>query len=492
MTLSLTDTLSGEREEFEPSGDSVLLYVCGLTVSDDPHLGHARLWAQADILHRWLAHEGYDVRHVENVTDVNEKITARVGEREEWESEADVARHYTEEVLQRMRDLNLLRAEVYPRVSEHVPEIVELVETLIEGGYAYESNGSVYFDVSEFAEYGKLSNQTVDELEEQGDPDERSEKRNPADFALWKAGGVGADAVEEHRKHDHEGDLPEGQTWESPWGEGRPGWHVECSAMSMTHLGETLDIHMGGQDLVFPHHENEIAQSEAATGQRFANYWLHVGFMQAGSEKMSSSLGNYFTVGDAVREFGPNVLRTFYASAEYRSQQAYTEETIEEARRRWERLERAYETAVEHADGPDALTKVEDAEFRDDLAAARAGFEAAMNDDLNAREAMAELLEVATAINRHVEEGAPYDYRALRESIEFFEEYGEGVFGLQFGDVTEGEAEIAEDLVELVLDVREEERDAGNYERADDLRDRLEALGVEVEDSDDGPTYRFD
>ncbi|WP_053947452.1 cysteine--tRNA ligase [Halolamina sediminis] len=492
MTLSLTDTLSGDREEFEPSGDAVLLYVCGLTVSDDPHLGHARLWVQADILHRWLAHEGYDVRHVENVTDVNEKITARVGEREEWESEADVARHYTDEVLSRMRDLNLLRAEVYPRVSEHVPEIVELVETLIGQGYAYESNGSVYFDVSEFEGYGKLSNQTVGELEEQGDPDERSEKRNPADFALWKAGGVGTDAVEEHRKHEHDGELPDGQTWESPWGEGRPGWHIECSAMSMTHLGDTLDIHMGGQDLVFPHHENEIAQSEAATGERFANYWLHVGFMQAGSEKMSSSLGNYFTVGDAVREFGTNVLRTFYASAEYRSQQAYTEETIEEARRRWERLARAYETAVAHADSADAVTKTADEEFRDDLAAARAGFEAAMNDDLNAREAMAELLEVATAVNRHVEAGAPYDYRALRDAIEFFEEYGEGVFGLQFGDVTEGEAEIAEDLVELVLDVREAERDAGNYERADDLRDRLAALGVEVEDGDDGAAYRFE
>ncbi|MBP1985637.1 cysteine--tRNA ligase [Halolamina salifodinae] len=492
MTLSLTDTLSGEREAFEPSGDSVLLYVCGLTVSDDPHLGHARLWAQADILHRWLDHEGYDVRHVENVTDVNEKITARVGEREEWDSETDVAGHYTNEVLSRMRDLNLKRAEVYPRVSEHVPEIVDLVETLVERGYAYESNGSVYFDVAEFPEYGKLSNQEIEEVEEQGDPEEREEKRSPADFALWKADGVDADAVEEHRKHEHDGPLPEGQTWESPWGEGRPGWHVECSAMSMTHLGDTLDIHMGGQDLVFPHHENEIAQSEAATGQAFANYWLHVGFMQAGSEKMSSSLGNYFTVGDAVREFGVNVLRTFYASAEYRSQQAYTEETIEEARRRWERLERAYETAVEHADSADALAKAEDSEFRDALAAARTQFQSAMNDDLNAREAMAELLEVASAINRHVEGEAPYDYRALREAIEFFEEYGAGVFGLQFGETTEGEAEIAEDLVELVLDLREGEREAGNYERADELRDRLAALGVEVEDSEDGPTYRFE
>ncbi|AEN04540.1 cysteine--tRNA ligase [Halolamina sp.] len=491
MTLSLTDTLSGEREPFEPTGDAVLLYVCGLTVSDEPHLGHARLWAQADILHRWLAHEGYDVRHVENVTDVNEKITARIGEREEWKEEADVAREYTNEVLSGMRGLNLERAEVYPKVSEHVPEIIDLVETLVDDGYAYESNGSVYFDVTTFPEYGKLSNQDLEEMESQGEPDERAEKRNAGDFALWKAGGVSETAVEEHSKHNHE-DHPSGQTWASPWGEGRPGWHIECSAMSMTHLGDHLDIHMGGQDLVFPHHENEIAQSEAATGEEFAGHWLHVGFMQAGEEKMSSSLGNFFTVSDALREYGPNVLRTFYASAEYRSQQAYTEETIAEARRRWERLERAYETAVAHADDADAGAKVEDSAFRDTLATARTEFVAAMNDDLNAREAMAELLGVASAVNRHVEEHDQYDYRALADAIEFFEEFGEGVFGLQFGEATDGNVELAEDLAELVLDLRENERESGNYERADDLRDTLEALGVDVEDSDDGPTFRFD
>ncbi|MEF8799850.1 MAG: cysteine--tRNA ligase [Halolamina sp.] len=492
MTLSLTDTLSGEREPFEPSDDSVLLYVCGLTVSDDPHLGHARLWAQADILHRWLAHEGYDVRHVENVTDVNEKITARVGEREEWESEADVARDYIDEVLSGMRGLNLKRAEVYPRVSEHVPEIIDLVTTLVDEGYAYESNGSVYFDVSEFPEYGKLSNQQLAEMESQGEPEERSEKRNPADFALWKANGVNKSAIEEHRKADVESqDHPTGQVWDSPWGEGRPGWHIECSAMSMSHLGPHLDIHMGGQDLVFPHHENEIAQSEAATGEEFVSYWLHVGFMQAGEDKMSSSLGNFFTVSDALREYGANVLRTFYASAEYRSQQAYTEETIAEARRRWERLEQAYETAVEYADSVDALTKACDTEFRDTVAAARGGFEAAMNDDLNARKAMAELLEVASAVNRHVDDRKQYDYRALRDAIDVLEEYGAGVFGLQFQEATDGEAEIADDLIEVVLNLREEERETGNYERADELRDRLEALGVEVEDSEDGPTYRF-
>src|SRR6056297_2637179 len=223
MTLHVTNTLSGEREPFEPQDpESVLLYYCGLTVSDFAHLGHARSWAHVDVMHRWLEHGGYDVRHVENFTDVNEKIVARVGEDDLGESEDEVARHFISEVLTDMRSLNLLRAEVYPRVSEHVPEIIDLVETLIDRGYAYESNGSVYFDVTEFEDYGKLSNQRIDEMEAQGDPDERSEKRHPADFALWKADGVSPSDVAEHRKDDRPlGDHPpSGETWDSPWGEG--------------------------------------------------------------------------------------------------------------------------------------------------------------------------------------------------------------------------------------------------------------------------------
>jgi cysteinyl-tRNA synthetase len=194
-----------------------------------------------------------------------------------------------------MRGLNFRRATVYPRVSEHIPEIIDLVQTLVEAGHAYEANGSVYFDVTSFDDYGTLSNQQLDDLETQGDPAERSEKHNPADFALWKAGGVAPDAIAEHAKHDHGDDPPTGQTWDSPWGEGRPVWHIECSAMSMTHLDDTIDIHIGGHDLVFPHHENEIAQNEAATGETFANYWLHTGLLETDDEKMGSSLGNFFT-----------------------------------------------------------------------------------------------------------------------------------------------------------------------------------------------------
>ncbi|WP_255190787.1 cysteine--tRNA ligase [Natronobeatus ordinarius] len=490
MTLHVTNTLTGEKEPFEPQDpDDVLLYYCGLTVSDPPHLGHARSWVHVDVMHRWLEHLGYGVRHVENFTDVNEKIVARVGQDDLGESEAEVARTYVRETLAAMRSLNLLRATVYPRVSEHVPEIIELIETLVESGYAYESNGSVYFDVTRFSEYGKLSNQDLEEIESQGDPDERSEKRHPADFALWKAGGVDPEAVREHAKGAVWERPPEGQTWDSPWGAGRPGWHIECSAMSMTHLGETLDVHVGGRDLVFPHHENEIAQSEAATGQPFATYWLHCELFQMDEEKMSSSLGNFVTVADAVEGWGANVLRTFLTAGSYNSQQLYSDETIAEAKERWERLERAHERATAAIDSPDAGTKVEAAALRETVETARESFTDAMNDDFNTREAQSALLEVAAAVNRHVD-AEEYDYRGLRRAVETLEELG-WVLGLAFDGDSTGQADLAGDVVDLVLEIREDERTAGNYERADALRDELEALGVEVQDTDEGPTYRL-
>ena len=493
MTLHVTNTLTGEREPFEPVNEGeVLLYLCGLTTSDPAHLGHARTWVHTDVIHRWLEQLGYDVRHVENFTDVNEKIVARVGE--DGDSEAEVARGYIEEFIEEMRALNLLRAEVYPRVTEHLDEIIDLVETLIDEGYAYESNGSVYFDVTTFEDYGTLSNQDLGEIEAQGDPDEQAEKRHPADFALWKADGVTPDEIEEHR---HEGAAPPQEacetamTWDSPWGEGRPGWHIECSAMSMTHLDRTFDIHVAGRDLVFPHNENEIAQAEAATGQRFARYWLHTGLLETEGDKMSSSLRNFFTVSDALDAFGSNVIRTFFVSTVYNAKQTYSEDALAEAEERWERLERAYDAAVAACDSPDAYAKVEDDDLRAAVEDAREDFRSAMNDDFNTREALSALLELSTAVNRHVDEHDDYDYRGLRRAIEAYETYGEGVFGLSFRGEATGDVRLAEDLVELVLDVREEEREAGNYERADRLRDGLEALDVEVQDTDDGPEYRL-
>ncbi|WP_123533203.1 cysteine--tRNA ligase [Halosimplex salinum] len=494
MTLQVTNTLTGEREAFEPvTDDEVLLYLCGLTTSDPAHVGHARTWTHTDVIHRWLDYLGYDVRHVENFTDVNEKIVARVGE--VGDDEADVARHYTQSFIEDMRALNLKRADVYPRVSEHIDEIIAMVETLVDAGYAYESNGSVYFDVSADDDYGKLSNQDIEDSEAQGDEDERAEKRNPADFALWKAGGVAPEDIEEHR-HDDAAPAEEAaetaQTWDSPWGEGRPGWHIECSAMSTTHLGDTFDIHVAGSDLVFPHNENEIAQSECATGQEFANYWLHTGMVQVEDEKMSSSLQNFTSARAAIDEFGVDVLRTFFVSTVYSADPTFSEETLAEAEERWERLERGYERAVEAADGVDAYATEPDSALREAVDVTRTDFEAAMNDDLNTREAMAALLDLASAVNAHVDERDRYDFPALKRAVDAFEELGGDVFGLSFGGPDGGEVRVAEDLVELVLDLRAEEREAGNYERADELRDALDDLGIEVEDSDDGPTYRFE
>ena len=496
MSLRVRNSLTGEREPFEPADpDSVLLYYCGLTTSDPAHLGHARGWVHVDVMHRWLEWLGYEVRHVENFTDINEKIVARVGA--VGDSEAAVAESYIGEIIRDMRSLNLLRAEVYPRVSEHVPEILELTETLLERGYAYEANGSVYFDVTAFEDYGKLSNQDLSEIEAQGQEDEHAEKRNPADFALWKAGGVGPGEIREHQ-HDEAAPASEAaeraQTWDSPWGEGRPGWHIECSAMSMTHLDETIDIHVGGQDLVFPHHENEIAQSEAATGETFARYWLHVRLLEApDDEKMSSSLGNFETVAEAIDRYGTDVVRTFLLSTAYHNPAAYNSETVAEAEKRWDRLQRGYEHAIEALDSVDARTTVEDESLREAVADTRERVETAMNDDFNTREALTALDDLVGAINTHVDSHEEYDYQGLREAVETLEAFGGGVLGLSFGTAPEaGTVEIAEDLVELVLEVREKERDAGNYERADALRDDLEALGIEVQDTGDGVEYRFE
>jgi cysteinyl-tRNA synthetase len=491
MSLRVTNTRTGEREPFEPQDpDEVLLYYCGLTVSDHAHLGHARSWVHVDVMHRWLEHSGYTVRHVENVTDVNEKIVARVGE--VGDSEREVAAHYLASVIEDMRGLNLKRAEVYPRVTEHVPEIIDLVETLVEKGYAYEANGSVYFDVTAFERYGDLSNQSVEELEAQGEADERAEKRHPQDFALWKADGVSPEAVAEHRKADAPelDEPPTGETWDSPWGEGRPGWHVECSAMSMTHLDSTIDIHVGGQDLVFPHHENEVAQSEAATGETFARYWLHTALLETEGEKMSSSLGNFFTVSEALRELGMNVLRSFFLAGGYNTRQTYSEATISEAEERWERLERGYDRAVAALDSVDAHTKVTDDDLRSAVETTAERFGTAMDDDFNTRGALTALLELGAAVNRHVDADDAYDYRGLKAAVDTYEELGEGVLGFSFGGDAEGEVLVG-DLVELVLSLREDAREAGEYDRADALRDDLEALGIEVQDTDDGPTFRL-
>ena len=492
MALTVSNTLTGEREAFEPVDPSaVTLYYCGLTVSDDAHLGHARSWVHTDVMHRWLEHCGYTVDHVENFTDVNEKIVAQVGEDED---EAAVARRYIGRVLGDMRSLRLKRVSVYPRVTEHIPEIVDLIERLLDRDVAYEANGSVYFDVTAFPEYGRLSNQSLEELEADED-DATAEKRHPADFALWKAGGVAPEDVTEHLQGDHlsaETACERALTFESPWSEGRPGWHIECSAMATSHLGETFDIHVAGRDIVFPHNENEIAQAVAATDGEYARYWLHTGLLRTEGEKMSSSLRNFFRVRDAVAEYGPDVLRTFYLSTHYRADQTFSEEAIEEASARWDRLAEAYARATAAADSADAGTKTVDEDLRAAVESARADVTAAMNDDFDTREALSALLAVTTAVNGHVGSEPPHDYAGLRSAIELFEEIGGDVFGLDCGDREAADVRLAHEVIDILVDLREEARAAGEYDRADAIRDDLAAVGVTVEDAEGGSTYHVD
>lgn len=487
MGLHLRNSLSGEVEPFEPRDESVSMYFCGLTVSDRAHLGHARSWVHVDVLRRWLDASGYEVRHVENFTDVNEKIVARVGERPEWDDEAAVADHFIERTLADMRSLNLRRASAYPRVTEHIDEIIDLIERLLDAGYAYETDGSVYFDVPAFEGYGQLVSPDLEDTEI-----DHPEKRHPADFALWKADGVEPADIEDHVKDpdlDLDAACDTALTWPSPWGRGRPGWHIECSAMSMAHLGETFDIHLAGRDIAFPHNENEIAQSEAATGESYARYWVHIDMLEIDDEKMSSSLENFFTVEQAVESVGPNIVRTLLLSASHDSRQAYTEEAITEAERRWDRLHRAHADAVGTLDRPDASATAVDRSLRSAVERCITDAEAALDDNLDTRGAFGAVDGLAGSIRDHLEAGAPYDYRGLLDAVDAIEYVGGDLLGLEFAPERVDPAVTG--VLDAILAVRESLREAGEYAWADQIRDAFSAHGIEIEDTDNGPRARL-
>ena len=326
MTLSVFNTMGSRKEPFVPlAPGKVRMYVCGVTVYDLCHIGHARANVAFDIIVRYLRHAGYDVTYVRNFTDIDDKILRRAAQ--EGSDYLAVSTKYIRAFHDDFDRLGLLRPDAEPKATENIPEIVALVARLVRGGKAYEVGGDVYYSVKGFPGYGKLSGKNVDDLRAGARVDVDERKNDPLDFALWKASKPGEPA------------------WESPWGPGRPGWHIECSAMSMKHLGETFDIHGGGKDLVFPHHENEIAQSEAATGKPFARYWLHNGFVNVNNEKMSKSLGNFFTLRDVLAQFKPEVLRFFLASSHYRSPIDYSDQSLTEAKAGLDRLYRVKEKA---------------------------------------------------------------------------------------------------------------------------------------------------
>ncbi len=465
MSLRIYNTLTRRKEPFQTLEPGVVrMYVCGPTVYDNAHLGHGVSLLVYDIIRRYLEYKGYQVRHVMNYTDVDDKIIQRA--RELGEDPQALAERYIQAFEQNMRDLGVRWPTVQPRVTREMDWIVRMVQGLLDKGFAYVVDGDVFFDVSKDPDYGKLSGRKVEDMLAGARVEVDERKRHPADFALWKASKPGEPA------------------WESPWGPGRPGWHIECSAMNLHHLGEQIDIHGGGRDLIFPHHENEIAQSECYTGKRpFVRYWVHNGMLLVRGEKMSKSLGNFITVNDFLQQHEADLLRMLLLQAHYRSPINYDDARLQQARQALERLRGAMRPAYPEAQGADAATlQALEAEQR----AAVQGFEAAMDDDFNTAVALGHLFNLVRAINRARDAGATA--AQLAPAQETLRRLAEDVFGLHLTPETVT-GDIAP-LVELLLEVRQELRRARQYALADRIREGLAALGIVVEDTPQGSVWR--
>jgi cysteinyl-tRNA synthetase len=459
--LKLYNDLTREKETFQPLEEGrVRMYVCGMTVYDLCHLGHARVMVVFDVVYRYLKASGYDVTYIRNITDIDDKIINRANER------GVLFNELTAEFIRAMHEdadaLGVLRPDSEPKATEHMAEIVAMIERLIERGHAYRAeNGDVYYDVRSFPEYGKLSGKSIEDLQSGARVEPGEAKRDPLDFALWKAA------------------KPEEPAWDSPWGRGRPGWHIECSAMSTKALGDTFDIHGGGADLTFPHHENEIAQSEGATGHPFVAYWMHNGFVRINDEKMSKSLGNFFTVREILERYRAEEVRYFILTSQYRSPLNYDSEHLDNARAALTRFYTALRGLPEaKAAGGDAF----EARFRE-----------AMDDDFNTPEALAVLFELAREINKLKETDG--DAAAALGSV--LRELGEmlGILQDDPEDYLRGAAPAedgghSDDAIEAMIQARIDARAAKNWAEADRIRDELQASGIILEDGPQGTSWR--
>ena len=459
--MKVYNSLTRQKEEFVPNNpDEIKVYVCGPTVYNFFHLGNARPFVVFDTLRRYLKYIGYNVNFVQNFTDVDDKIINRA--KEEGISAPEVSEKYIKEYFDDAKALNIVPADTHPRVSENIQQIIEFVETLIEKGYAYEVDGDVYYSTRKFKDYGKLSKQNIEELEAGARIAVEEKKKDPLDFALWKA-----------RKEESE------IAWESPWGMGRPGWHIECSAMSRRYLGPTLDIHAGGQDLQFPHHENEIAQSEACNGAPFAKYWMHNAYITIDKEKMSKSLGNFFTVREIREKYKGEVIRYFLLSGHYRSPIDFNDNLMEMSKASLARFENArknLEFLIEKGEGQ--MTDDEKKAF-ESYDSYRAKFKEAMDDDLNTADAISAIFELVTAINQAVKDGASKEF--AQKSLDTLLELTH-VLGLL---EAEEDADVDDEIKKLV-DEREAARAAKDFAKADQIRDELKAKGITLKDTPQG------
>ncbi len=462
--MKVYNTLTNQKEEFIPIEEGkVKIYVCGPTVYNFFHIGNARPFVVFDTLRRYLKYRGYEVKFVQNFTDVDDKIINRA--REEGITAPEVSEKYIKEYFEDAGALNVIKADVHPKVSEHIPEIIEFVQTLIDKGYAYEADGDVYYSTRKFADYGKLSGQNIDDLESGARIAIGEVKKDPLDFALWKA-----------RKQEDE------IAWESPWGMGRPGWHIECSTMARKHLGETIDIHGGGQDLQFPHHENEIAQSEACNGVPFAHYWMHNGYITIDGKKMSKSLNNFFTVRDIRKQYSGDVIRFFLLSGHYRGPINFSDTLMEQAKQGYERIANAKETldflAGPGSNGAEKMS-AEEKTMLESLAKYKDQFIEAMDDDLNTADGITAIFDLVSEINLDVKDGASKEFAG--EAIKKIDELTD-VLGI-FQDKKEDA--IGADIQALVEE-RQTARKEKNFARADEIRDQLAEMGITLKDTPQG------
>ncbi|MCH8029250.1 MAG: cysteine--tRNA ligase [Candidatus Dadabacteria bacterium] len=474
--ITLYNTLTHKKEPLEPrEGNNVTIYACGPTVYSSAHLGHARSAVTFDIIRRFLKKMGYGVTYVRNFTDIDDKIINKATEA--GVPAEEISEKYTREYSKDMADLGVSEPDFEPKVTEHLPEIIELISSIIDNGYGYVSGGDVFFSVKKFPGYGKLSRRSLEDMSEESSRiDLNEQKEDPLDFALWK------------------GAKPGEPSWDSPWGPGRPGWHIECSAMSMKYLGSSFDIHGGGKDLIFPHHENEIAQSEAGTGGGFAKYWVHNGMILINREKMSKSLGNIFNIGQALKKWNKESIRLFFASHHYQNPADFSEQAMDEAEAA---LDRLYIT-IDRIDKLNKTKPGEDKTLEESLAGFKTKWVQAMCDNFNTAGALGNLFDLVKAVNRSIDtHGFTLTLDKVRKEILEFgdlmnilqeepEQY------LKSGKSSGKDLDITEDEIQRLIEERKAERREKNWAKADEVRDFLNAKGITIEDKPQGTVWRVD
>lgn len=468
--LTIYNTYTKRKEKLEPlHGNEVRMYMCGPTVYDYFHIGNARSFIMADVVRRYLEYSGYKVKFLMNLTDIDDKIIKKANE--EKEDIDKVSKKYINAFFDDLKNLKIKEALLYPKATEHMDDIIRMIEKLEDKGFAYNINGNVYYDVSRFSDYGKLSGKNTDELISGARIEVSEEKRNPLDFSLWKK----AKADEPY--------------WESRWGKGRPGWHIECSAMSSKHLGDYFDIHAGGNDLIFPHHENEIAQSVAASGKPFVKYWMHFGFLNIEDEKMSKSLGNFFTAREVLARYSAEAIRLFFAQAYYRGPLNFSDQLLASAERGLERLNNFTEILNQelgnnHEDGIVPHFSIVNYEEK---------FKLAMDDDFNTSQAVSVIFDFIRDANKIITANDKIHFEFFINVKGFLERTASDVLGIINFDKDNNIAnrELEHNLIQLMIELRSEAKAEKNYVLADKIRDRMKDIGIELKDSKEGTTFKI-